>query len=419
MIGKVLKVVLLLGVCSAVGLGGLVATGVLGVPDAGLEDNAWGEVDDERIEVITTVWIDNPNPGLEVDDLTLEYALAMNDVDLAEGTAADVGAPSGNTTTEIRSELRYQQLSEWWVSHVENDEVSDLRADVTAHLEWGPLSGSPSYTHEDEVETDLEPMIADSMAQLEGEHSLSPVEGGGLAGSLEPTVEIRDTDAEWGEVNENRTELHLTYEVHNPNAYPLPTPALTGEMEFNDHLVGEWDAHEVEVLGGGYDATIPPGQSREITFVVDLENDDVVQWFATHVDSEEFTDAELRAQLAMNVNGQTMTIPGDEEAIHCEYDLRTDIFVDQEPGIEQTGCELLPWASPDQAAFDELGATLEVSEAELLEGTEEGDESDDDDAGADDGAEDDDDGSAEEDGDDDETDSDDGDDDEGLLPTVP
>ncbi|ARS89744.1 Water stress and hypersensitive response domain-containing protein [Natrarchaeobaculum aegyptiacum] len=386
MFGKVLKVILVLGVCTAVGLGGLFATGALGVPDAGIEDNAWGEVDDDRIEVVTTVWVDNPNPGLEVDDLTLEYALWMNDVDLADGTAADVGMPAGNTTTEIRSDLRYQHLSDWWVAHVESDEVSDLRADVTAHVEWGPLSGAPSYTHEDEVETDLEPMIADSMAQLEGEHSLSPVEGGG---ALEPTVEIRDTDAEWGEVDENRTELHLTYEVHNPNAYPLPTPALTGEMEFNDHLVGEWDAHEVEVLHGGYDATIPPGESREITFVVDLDNDDVVQWFATHVDGEEVTDAELRAQLAMNVDGQTMTIPGDEEAIHCEYDLRTDIFVDQESGIEQTGCELLPWATPDQEEFDELEATLELDDA-LLAGDgddgerDEGDDADDSDEADDD-----------------------------------
>lgn len=403
MFGKVLKVVLVLGVCSSVALGGLFATGALGVPDAGIENNAWGEVDDDRIEVITTVWIDNPNPGLEFDDLTLEYALSMNGVDLADGTAENVGVPSGNTTTEIRSDLRYQQLPDWWVAHVQNDEVSDLRADVTAHVEWGPLSGSPSYTHEDEIETDLEPMIADSMAQMEGEHSLSPVESGGFTGALEPTVEIRDTDAAWGDVNENRTELHLTYEVHNPNAYPLPTPALTGEMEFNDHLVGAWDAHEVEVLHGGYDATIPPGESREITFVVELDNDDVVHWFATHVDGEEFTDAELRAQLAVNVNGQTMTIPGDEEAIHCEYDLRTDIFVDQESGIEQTSCELLPWATPDQEDFDELGATLDLGD----------DERDDESADEDDaeGGEEDDEES--EDGDN-ESDADEGEDDDGA-----
>jgi len=380
MIGKVAKMVLVLAVCGGVALGGLVATGVLGVPDAGLDDNAWGEIDDERIEVVTTVWVDNPNPGLEFDDLVVEYDLAMNDVALASGSADDVAVPSGNTTTELRTDLDYQQLPEWWVTHVENDEVSDLEADVTAHVEWGPLSGSPSHTHTDEVETDLEPMIAEAMAEKEGEHSLSPVETGFSV--FDPTVEVRDTDAEWGAVDDERTELHLTYEVHNPNAYPLPTPALTGELEFNEQMVAEWDAHEVELLRGGYDATIPPQDSRELTFVVELDNDDVVDWFATHANNDEFTEAELRAQLAMNVNGETLTIPPEDDAVHCEYDLRTDIFVDQESGMDRTSCEFVPWATPDQDDFDDLGATLTLSETELLEGADDADEgSDSDDEG--------------------------------------
>ena len=404
MIGKVGQIVLVVAICGGVALGGLVATGVLGVPDAGLEGNAWGEVDDERIEVVTAVWIDNPNPALEFDDLTVEYDLAMNDVALASGSADDVAVPTGNTTTELRTDLDYQQLPDWWITHVENDEVSDLEADMTAHVEWGPLSGSPSHTHTDEVETDLEPMIAEAMAEKEGEHSLSPVETG--SGTLEPTVEIRDTEAEWGAVDDERTELHLTYELYNPNAYPLATPALTGEMEFNEHLVAEWDAHEVELLRGGYDATIPPRDSREFTFVVEVENDDVVHWFATHADNDEFTDAELRAQLAMNVNGETLTIPPQDDAIHCEYDLQTDIFVDQESGMDQTGCEFVPWATPDQDDFDGLGATLTLPDMNLLGDSDE-------ESGSDAGSDTDDDGDSDETETDKADNGDDGDD--GLL----
>ncbi|WP_049928897.1 LEA type 2 family protein [Halopiger goleimassiliensis] len=404
MFGKVAKIGLALVLCSGVAIGGLFATGVLGIPDAGLADNEWGEVDDERIEVITTAWIDNPNPGIELDGVTVDYDLAMNDVDLAAGTVEDVSVPSGNSTTEIRTDLRYQQLPDWWVAHVQNDELSDLEADVTAHVALGPLSGSPSYTHTDEVETDLEPMIAEAMGAMEGTHSLSPVgTGEGPLGEfVEPTVEIRDTDATWGNVTENRTELHLTYEVHNPNAYPLPTPALTGELEFNDRFVAEWDAHDVELLHGGYDAVIPPRTSREITFVADLENDDVVDWFATHVDNEEFTDAELRAQLAMNVNGETLTIPDDEDAIQCSFDMRTDIFVDQDAGIDRTDCDLVPWVTPDRSDFEDLGATLSLSEDTLL-GLEDGDDSSDGTDDTSDGI----DGSS--------VDSDEGDDDDGGL----
>ncbi|RKD93685.1 LEA type 2 family protein [Halopiger aswanensis] len=364
MIRKVMTVVLALGVCTTGALGGLYAVGAVGLPDAGLADNEWGEVTDERIEVISTVWIDNPNPGIELEDVTLEYDLAMNDVDLANGSVDGVAVPSGNSTTEIRTDLRYERLPSWWVSHVRNDEVSELAADVTAHASLGPLSGSPTYTHEDEIETDLETMIEESLAAHEGEHSLSPVQtGSGPQRELvEPTVEIRDTDAEWGEVTENRTELHLTFEVHNPNAYPLPTPALTGEMEFNEQMVAQWDAHEVELLDAAYDTTIPPRSTREITFVASMDNDDVVSWFATHVDNEEVTDAEMRAQLAMNINGETVTIPEDGDAIRCNYDMRTAIFVDQEAGLEQRGCEVMPWATPDGDAFDDRDGGLDLTD---------------------------------------------------------
>ncbi|EMA40847.1 hypothetical protein [Halobiforma nitratireducens] len=380
MLKKVVAIVFVLGVCATGLLGGLYAVGAVGVPDAGLEDNAWGEVDDERIEVLTTVWIDNPNPGtgIEPDDLALEYDLALNGVHLASGSADDVAAPSGNTTADIRTDLRYGQLSDWWVSHVENDEVSTLEADVTAHADFdpGPLSGSPSHTYVDEIETDLEPMIEDALAEQEGEYSLSPVStGSGIQRDLlEPTLEIRDTDAEWGVVDDKRTELYLTYELYNPNAYPLATPALTGEMEFNDHLVAEWDAHDIELREATHDTTIPPRSSREITFVAELDNDDVVEWFATHVDNEEVTDAELRAQLAMSINGETMTIPEGGDAVRCEYDMTTAIFVDQEAGLSSDGCDLVPWATPDGDDLEALGTAIEPLERDAsgADGDEEG-----------------------------------------------
>lgn len=366
MLRKVAKVFLVCSVGIAAALGGLFAVGVIGVPDAGLEDNAWGEVSDDEIEVLTTVWIDNPNPGVSLGGTTVDYALAMNDVELATGSAADVRIPSGNTTTELRTDLQYRQLPAWWASHIRNDEVSELAVDTTADVEVGPISGSPSGTYTDETETDLETMIEGTLAESEGEHTLSPVTAGSGTASrtVEPTVEIRDTEAEWGNVTENRTELSLTFDVHNPNAYPLPTPALTGELEFNDYPVAHWEANEVELRHGAYNATIPPQGHREITFVAELDNDDVAAWFATHADNAEVTDAEMRAQLAMNVDGETRTIPEGEDAIHCEYEMRTDIFVEQEAGLERRRCTFVPWDAPDDETFEHLGATLELTETE-------------------------------------------------------
>jgi len=372
------RIGLALGVGLMAALGGLFAAGVIGIPDAGLEDNAWGTVSDDEIEVITTVWIDNPNPGLSLGETTVDYTLTMNDVELAAGSADDVRVPSGNTTTELRTHLQYDQLPTWWASHIRNGERSELAVETTAHVDAGPLSGSPSGTYTTEKATDLEAMLEETLAETEGEHSLSPVSTGTgpVSRTLEPTVEIQETDVEWGAVTENRTELYLTVDVHNPNAYPLPTPAMTGEMVFNDVPVATWDANEIEIRNGVYDATIPPQTSREITFVAELDNDDVAAWFATHADNEEVTDAELRAQLALNIGGETRTIPEDGNAIRCSYELRTDIFVEQNAGMDRRDCTLAPWATPDGATFEDLGATLEFTDTEWWTDSADGDGSD-------------------------------------------
>ena len=361
------------GVAVAVGvgilLGGLFAAGVVGLPDAGLEDNAWGEVDDERIEVVTTVWIDNPNPGLSAGDAAVDYALALNDVRLAEGSKTGIDVPAGNQTATFHTDLSYERLPAWWVTHIENDEVSDLAVEARTHVSVGPLSGAPTATHTDTVETDLEELIADSLAEMEGEHTASPIDldDGLITETVEPRIVIEDSDAEWGAVTEDETELHATFRVHNPNPYPLATPAFTGDLELNDVPVAAWDAHDAEVLEGPDDAVILPGETEEITFAITLDNDRVAEWFASHVDAGERSDVAFTAQLAVSVNGHTVTVPADGEAVRCTYEMRTAIFVDQESGLEREGCALTPWLLSGEE-LERVGATIDLLTTDWWEG---------------------------------------------------
>ena len=401
MLRTLVRAGIVLAVVVVVGLGALFATGILGIPDAGIEDNAWGDVDDERIEVVTTVWIDNPNPGLALDGVSIDYELAMNGIDLADGTQSDVAVPAGNETTTFETDLHYRNLPDWWVSHIENDEMSDLEVTIRAHADLGPLSGSPEATHDDTVETDLEELIGDALGEMEGEHRASPIDvgDGTYTETIAPTVVIEDTNAEWGDVDDEETELLLTFDVHNPNPYPLATPAFTGDLEFNEIHVAEWDAHEVEVLRGTDDAIIAPHQTERVTFVAHLDNDRVVEWFATHVDRDEESDVEMRAQLATSVNGETVTVPHDEDAIRCEYEMRTDIFVDQDSEIVREECELAPRTLSDEEreSLEDIDVTETDWWNDVLDGVidrvddgtendgDEADEDEDDESGEDDG----------------------------------
>lgn len=342
-------------------LGVLFVAGVIGVPDTGLESNEWGEVDEQRIEVLSTVWVENPNPvGASVD--RVEYDLAMNDVPLASGETEGVALPPGRETITLRTDLDYTRLPSWWQRHVENDEVGDVRVGATVHTDVAGRQIERPVTYEDEVETDVEGMLADALSELEGEYTATDAGTGDVAGvATEPTVEVRDTDAQWADVTENETTLHATFEVHNPNAYPIPTPGFAGEFAMNGVEVLQWDANDVDVVRGPADGVLPPQSTREVVVAVRLDNDRFAEWFATHVDADEQTDATLTTQLAFSVADYEVRIPAEGDAMRCEYDLNTSIFVDQEAGLDRRSCSFTAWETT-RSDLEDADATLSTDD---------------------------------------------------------
>jgi len=338
--------------------------GVIGVPDAGLEDNAWGEVGDERIEILTTVWIDNPNPFGIGGDSDVEYDVDLAGVDIAEGGATGVGVPSGRSTETFTTDLRHQQIPPWWNRHLNNDEVSTAVVNATVHTSVGPLSGSPSGTYEREVDTDIEGALDRGFSQFEGTYNGTGADVRAPDGTaIEPTVEVENVTTRWGEVTESETEIVVTARIHNPNAYPIPTPAFTGSVEFNDVPVADWDAGEVELRAAEEDALIPGGETEERTFLVVMDNGNVPEWFATHVENEEYTRVAVSGQLAMEISGSEVTIPQEGAGVVCEFDLTTSMFVDQETGMPPDGCGTTPIeTTTDQLAA--AGAVLDLTETD-------------------------------------------------------
>lgn len=385
-VGKILGIVV---VVLVVLVGGLFAVGILGVPDAGLENNEWGEVEEDRIEVLTTVWVDNPNPFGIGGEADVEYEIELEGVELAAGEGTDISVSSGENQLEFSTDLRQQRIPAWWSAHLNNDELSELGVDATVHASAGPFSGSPSGSYSDEVETDIEGALDEAFSEFEGEYSATG-EGVSLPDGMavEPTIEITETTTEWGEIDENSTEILLTVDIHNPNAYPIPTPAFTGELEMNELTMAQWDADDVEVRDAGEDAIIAPQSTEQRMLVVVMDNDNIPPWLGTHVDRNEFSDVVISGQLALSINGEQMTIPQQGDAIQCEYDLTTSIFVDQESGMDRDGCGLTPVETTEDE-LEAAGATLDLTKTDwwdedgngLLDGLSEGeDEGDDDDS---------------------------------------
>jgi len=341
-------------------LGGLVllvvvlfVLGVLGIPDGGIEDNRWGEVDGQEIEIITEIGIENPNPFGIAGKAAAEYDIALQRVELARGAGTGITVDSGQTVTNFTTTLDAGRLPAWWRAHLNNDEVSILTADTTVDASVGPLSGAHDTTIEDEINTDIEGALDEASSQFEGAYP----EG-------TPLLVIEEVTTEWGEVTEQRTEIRTTFEFRNPNegtVLVLPGSGFAGKMAFNEITMAEWQTDEVTVVdedgqkSTGEDILIEGGETERRTLVVEMANERIGEWFPTHIQREETTDVLWASELVVEVKEDDslgdvtgdvpaselpaqLRIPPGEATADCDLEMQTGIFVEQQTDVQFQGC---------------------------------------------------------------------------------
>jgi LEA14-like dessication related protein len=329
----------------------LFATGVLGVPSAGVSDvGDWGEVTDERTEIVTTVWVDNPNPvGLSLgDSVTVDYDVFMNDVQMAEGSRSDISVSPGNNTQAVRTDLRNDRLNEWWAGFIEANETIDMAITTEITVD-AILSGSFDATMEQrllEEETPVIDALSGSVNSTSGEYTAT-ADGGslnesalrdtglGAVGDRSVTVgyEVERGWATWESANESTTTVLLHMDVHNPGDVPVPAApdGIGFTTEANDVTMFEGETEDMSLRSVGPDATIAPGETREVTVAVDMDNDNIDDWFTSHVRNGEVSQLSTQFQVVFEepISGETFRIPGESDATYdCEF--RTAMLVDDQ-----------------------------------------------------------------------------------------
>jgi hypothetical protein len=69
----------------------LFALGIIGLPDAELEGNRWGEVEGQDVAVITEVVLDNPNPSGFGDAVDVTYDVGLTELEQPRDQLEAVG----------------------------------------------------------------------------------------------------------------------------------------------------------------------------------------------------------------------------------------------------------------------------------------------------------------------------------------
>lgn len=95
----------------------------------------FGEVSRSETPIEITFVVYNPK-NVPIVLSELDYDMTMNDVDVGEGQTSEtyVIEPKSTEQIETTARLKTTRLDEWWVSHLQNDQVTRLFIDFSARL---------------------------------------------------------------------------------------------------------------------------------------------------------------------------------------------------------------------------------------------------------------------------------------------
>ena len=119
----------------------------------------WGEVTNAESPIDMHFVVYNPKATpLAVTEIG--YNITMNDVRVGNGTTDREHVVEGHSseTIDAQTAIRNQRLDEWWVTHLRNDQVTNLTIDFYAKVEFaGETFTVPlrELTYEKTIETDI------------------------------------------------------------------------------------------------------------------------------------------------------------------------------------------------------------------------------------------------------------------------
>ncbi|WP_420028456.1 LEA type 2 family protein [Haloglomus litoreum] len=340
-IARVKAVVAALGVLIA-SLGGAFALGVIGAPSVVDVENRFGEVDQDRTIILTDLVVNNPNPiGVRLGGSTVNYTVSMNDVEMAHGSKAGLDVESGNTTLPFETRMLNDRIPPWWVSHIRNDEVTNVTIDATVKTS---LLGNRSFDLDQRkrVETDIISAFASNETR--------PVNGPESPVYDNPVLYINRTSGEWGEVDSQETPIPMEFVVYNPQLEPYTITEVGYEISMNNISMGEGATERTYVI---------PGETTEtITTTPTIDNRNLDDWWVSHLQNDQRTTLRIDfyAKVELPGTGQQVRVPLDRMTYVQEFE--TDIFgTKNESGNSSAGgdssVDATPTASPTPTATED------------------------------------------------------------------
>ena len=148
----------------------------------------WGAVDNETTEIDTAFDLYNPNPT-PVAISEIGYEIEMNNVTMGEGTTEKgvAIAPGQTETVRATTALQNENLDAWWVSHLQNEQTTQLAVTFYARIDLSAFGGDTVRIQLDSIERTIETDIfgegdgSEAEGTPDGEGTATPTDGDGTA----------------------------------------------------------------------------------------------------------------------------------------------------------------------------------------------------------------------------------------------
>lgn len=315
-----------------------------GSASIGIEENSWGQVTDDSIGIQSEIGITNPRTRFQSN---IQYSVLMNGNEIATGGTGQTDIAVGESTVTSNTRIDRGSIDDWWQSHVENDEKTQVNIQARGEFAKGPFSVDPSTTKERTMETEMMDSIQQTLSNMEGELPLG-------------NVEITKVNARWGEVDNIRTEVIISLTVKNNRNIPIPITDFSGTTQMGDVRLLSWESQQsTNIIRGN--------SEKEITVKAYIDNNNIDDWLASHVKNDEVTNYQ---------NSVTVSIAGvgDESPfVTCEGKLKTKLFVDNTRGISDKQCDFQrPDRQEIRSELDIIGPGSRDKAEEARERAEEG-----------------------------------------------
>ena len=273
-------------------------------PTVGSVEREWTATD-AGTRFSSRVAVTNPNDAdspLGEIPLDATYRVDANDVRLLE-TESQASLAPGENELAFAGEVGDETIVEWWTSHVENGERTDLTIDADVRADVGFARLPVALPSDDRtVETDLL--------------------GGFSTSSEEVTVRGRTAatldgmDARWGEPTADRTPMLVGGELRNERSRPLTVESLGYEVRAGGVTLADDEAPVGE--------TIPGGETRTLNATASLDNDRIPDWWGGHLANGGRSELSVSYYAVVEFRGQQFTVELD--SMSYERTVETDAF---------------------------------------------------------------------------------------------